>query len=248
MMPRDNMTSLIQKIARQALTTFRNNSPAGENKVFLENHNKLRSLLAEVRAADLRIAPRHAESSPAPVPLHGPPVTYMHICETDSFSMGVFLLKHGTCIPLHDHPGMYGLIKVLYGKVRVSCFDKLDASPDGASGVQLSPPLLSFQKSSVRLSVRGSVGEYTEENTPCVLSPYRDNVHQIEAVDGPTAFLDILAPPYNPDGGRDCHYYKVLPAGSECAEKKAEVWLAEIPQPGEFWCGSEPYPGPKVSL
>ncbi|XP_026875420.2 2-aminoethanethiol (cysteamine) dioxygenase b [Electrophorus electricus] len=243
MMPRDNMTSLIQKIARQALTTFRNHSATGESKIFLENHSKLRSLLSEVRAADLRIVPRYAERSSAPTPLHGPPVTYMHICETDSFSMGVFLLKHGTCIPLHDHPGMYGMIKVIYGKVRISCFDRLGASPDGA-----------LQKSSMRPSTRRSVGEYTEEDAPCVLSPYRDNIHQLEAVDGPTAFLDILAPPYDPDGGRDCHYYKVLQPASESAENKAEVpghaevWLAEIPQPGGFWCGSEPYPGPKVSL
>lgn len=54
MMPRDNMTSTVQKIARQALTTFRNPSVVGEhNKVFLENQSKLKSLLAEVRAADL---------------------------------------------------------------------------------------------------------------------------------------------------------------------------------------------------
>ncbi|KAK3562714.1 hypothetical protein QTP86_005669 [Hemibagrus guttatus] len=206
---KDNMNSLIQRLARQALATFRNQA-SEDSKGFVENHSKLRNLLAEVRVSDLKIVPRCVESTYVPPQLLGPPVTYMHICETDSFSMGVFLLKHGSSIPLHDHPNMYGLLKVLYGKVRVSCYDRLDSSPDSASGRQFNPPLLPFQKSCVRPSVQRSVGEYTEESPPCVLYPQRDNLHQIEAVDGPTAFLDILAPPYDPDDGRDCHYYKVL--------------------------------------
>lgn len=254
MMPRDNMTSTVQKIARQALTTFRNPSVLGEhNKKFLENQSKLKSLMAEVRAADLRIVPRSIESAPSTSRV-APPVTYMHVYETDSFSMGVFLLKTGASIPLHDHPGMYGMLKVIYGKVRISCFDRLDKPRDGDSGVQFNPPLMPLQRSSLRPTVLKSVGEYTEESAPCVLSPQTDNIHQIDAVDGPTAFIDILAPPYDPDDGRDCHYYKILHAHSEAADKnnqaqeQGDLWLMEIPQPSEFWCGGEPYPGPKVSL
>ncbi|XP_051578335.1 2-aminoethanethiol dioxygenase-like [Myxocyprinus asiaticus] len=255
MMPQDSMTSAVQKIAKQALATFRIPSLVGEhNKVFMDNQNKLKSLLAEVRAVDLKIVPRATESAPVPPARLVPPVTYMHIYETDAFSMGVFLLKTGASIPLHDHPGMYGMLKVIYGKVRISCFDRLDKPRDGASGVQFNPPLVPLQKSSLRPSVLRSVGEYTAESGPCVLSPQRDNIHQIDAVDGPTAFLDILAPPYDPDEGRDCHYYKVLHASSEAADRKSEaqehgdLWLMEIPQPSEFWCGGESYPGPKVSL
>ncbi|XP_052386500.1 2-aminoethanethiol dioxygenase-like [Carassius gibelio] len=255
MMPGDSMTSTVQKIARQALTTFRNPSAVGEHgKVFLENLSKLKSLVAEVRAADLRIAPRTSASAPVPSQRVAPPVTYMHIYETDTFSMGVFLLKTGASIPLHDHPGMHGMLKVIYGKVRISCFDRLDKPRDGASGAHFSPPLVPFQSSSLRPAVLRSVGEYTEENGPCVLSPQKDNIHQIDAVDGPTAFLDILSPPYDPDEGRDCHYYKVLHAHSEASDRKSEaqeqgdLWLMEIPQPSEFWCGGEPYPGPEVSL
>ncbi|XP_061084497.1 2-aminoethanethiol (cysteamine) dioxygenase b [Conger conger] len=251
-MPRDNMTSLIQKIARQALVTFRNQSTFGD-KVFLENQSKLYSLLAEMRAADLQIVPRKVESSPISIP-HNPPVTYMHICETDAFSMGVFLLKNGTSIPLHDHPGMNGMLKILYGKVRISCFDKLDQQSEAASETQFTPPLLPYQKDALRRSMLRSVGEYTEESSPCILTPNTDNLHQIDAVDGPTAFLDILAPPYDPDDGRDCHYYKVLTPVSGVVDKKAdsqerrEVWLLEIPQPSNFWCGGEPFPGPEVCL
>nr|XP_019969282.1 PREDICTED: 2-aminoethanethiol dioxygenase-like [Paralichthys olivaceus] len=256
MMPGDSdMSSIVQRIAHQALVTFRSPPRVGgadAGKCFLENLGKLKSLMTEVRAADLKLVPRRAEDSPPgvapPLPFHhgAPPVTYMHICETERFSMGVFLLKSGASIPLHDHPGMHGVLKVLYGKVRIRCFDRLER-PSGGGSTAASPLPAPAQVGSLRRSVLRSTGEYTEESGPCVLSPDRDNLHHIDAVDGPTAFMDILAPPYDPDDGRDCHYYRVLEADPG-EQKEKELWLMEISQPPDFWCGGEPYPGPAVSL
>jgi cysteamine dioxygenase len=242
------MASLIQRIARQACLTFRG-SGGGRNASdrgaasgseapmppgFPENLSKLKSLLTQVRAEDLNIAPRKATLQPLPPNL--PPVTYMHIYETDGFSLGVFLL---------------------YGTVRISCMDKLEAGggqrprappPDQ----QFEPPLQARELEALRPGVLRSRAEYTEASGPCVLTPHRDNLHQIDAVDGPAAFLDILAPPYDPDDGRDCHYYRVLEplkpkeaSGSAC-DLPREVWLLETPQADDFWCEGEPYPGPKV--
>ena len=39
----------------------------------------------------------------------------------------------------------------------------------------------------------------TPESGCCLLSPAESNIHKIESVGGPAAFLDILAPPYNID-------------------------------------------------
>ncbi|XP_034041107.1 2-aminoethanethiol (cysteamine) dioxygenase b [Thalassophryne amazonica] len=218
-----NMNCIVQRVARQALLTFRNPPRVGQeaSRSFLENHSELKNLVGQIRAADLRLVPRCAEDAPG-----APPVTYMHICETERFSMGVFLLRSGACIPLHDHPGMFGILKVLYGTARISCFD---------------PPAAAGRRCALR-----STGEFTDSSGPCALTPERDNLHQIEAVGGPTAFMDILAPPYDPDNGRDCHYYKVLPGGT--GADPTEVRLMEISQPAEFWCGGEPYPGPEVRL
>ncbi|XP_073338740.1 2-aminoethanethiol (cysteamine) dioxygenase b [Pagrus major] len=247
-----DMASIVQRIARQALLTYRSPARLGDEaaKSFLENHSELKRLMTEVRAADLKLVPRRGDggsaAAPPPPPHRGaPPVTYMHICETERFSMGVFLLKSGASIPLHDHPGMHGILKVMYGKVRISCFDRLEqVSPP----VPVPPPVPPGQTDAVRCSVLRSTAEYTEESGPCVLSPDRDNLHQIDAVDGPTAFMDILAPPYDPDDGRDCHYYKVLTQAEGKGTEQKEVWLMEISQPPEFWCGGEPYPGPEVRL
>ncbi|XP_030610118.1 2-aminoethanethiol (cysteamine) dioxygenase a [Archocentrus centrarchus] len=263
-MQRDNKTPLIQKIAKQAYTTFKGlkSSANGDNEVVEDKLNELISLLTAVRAADLKITPRKTKASSGAARLHSPPVTYMHICETEVFSMGVFLLRTGASIPLHDHPGMNGMLKVLYGTVNVRCCDKLEKNLTVSTVPPVfDPPLAPLQMASVWRAMLGSVVEYSENSGPCLLTPVRNNLHQIYAVDGPAAFLDILAPPYNPDDGRDCHYYKVLQSALETEtdvkghqeqqgekEKEEEVWLLEIPQPEDFWCGGESYPGPEVSV
>ncbi|KAM6951438.1 LOW QUALITY PROTEIN: 2-aminoethanethiol (cysteamine) dioxygenase a [Aplochiton taeniatus] len=259
-MPRDNKTPLIQKIARRAYDTFKNfdASAIGDNKVFLENQEELVALMTELRAADLNIEPRKSKGS---LPnSDSPPVTYMHICETDAFSMGVFLLRNGASIPLHDHPGMNGMLKVLYGKVSIRCFDKLAGpscdSVDDQGQSAPPPPPPQMPDAPLRRSVLRSTGQYCPDSGPCVLGPLRDNLHQIHALDGPAAFLDILAPPYDSEDGRDCHYYRVLQpltegegeAGEGEGEGERETWLLEVPQPEDFWCGGEPYPGPKVTV
>ncbi|XP_068806920.1 2-aminoethanethiol dioxygenase [Struthio camelus] len=261
-MPRDNMASLIQRVARQARITFR--SPAGP--AFGENLHRLQQLLDEVRAEDLHLAPRGPAAVATPgagcPPRAGavPPVSYMHICETESFSMGVFLLRSGACIPLHDHPGMNGMLKVLYGTLRIACMDTLPPAGAGAAGAGAGaapppPPAAAAAAgagagaAACHRALLRSRQHYTPASPPCLLSPHTDNLHQIDAVDGPAAFLDILAPPYDPEHGRDCHYYRLLegpPPGAEPPALPREVWLLETPQAADFWCGGEPYPGPRV--
>ncbi|GCB80242.1 2-aminoethanethiol (cysteamine) dioxygenase a [Scyliorhinus torazame] len=250
-MPGDKMaSSLIQTIARQARTTFKL-LPLAETGGFQDNLQQLNSLLEKIQVEDLNLGPRRSQG-----PRHGPPVTYMHICETEYFSMGVFLLQGGACIPLHDHPGMHGLLKVLYGSVAVKCFDK-EETESGArpgAGVQFNPPLLPCQQATLRRSLQSSTEVLDQASGPCTLTPLHNNMHQIDALDGPAAFLDILAPPYDPEAGRDCHYFKRLQTVSEGPGKASPapppvqeaVWLLEVPQPSDFWCGGEPYPGPKV--
>ncbi|KAL3227678.1 hypothetical protein MRX96_003647 [Rhipicephalus microplus] len=79
------------------------------------------------------------------------------------------------------------------------------------------------------------------DSAPCCLTPTERNFHEILALDGPLAFLDILAPPY--DGvKRDCHYYTVSssPAGED------NVCLHGVSPPRDFWCASSLYTGPPI--
>ena len=113
-MPRDK-TPLIQKIAQQASISFKDclSEDNGDHKPLPDQHEQLLSLVNALRAADLKLAPRKSSDRPGTDGAQKPPVTYMHICETPVFSMGVFLLRAGASIPLHDHPGMNGMLKVV---------------------------------------------------------------------------------------------------------------------------------------
>ncbi|CAB1434779.1 unnamed protein product [Pleuronectes platessa] len=83
-------TPLIQKIAKQACITYRvlKSSADGADK-----QSELISPVTALQAADLKIALRKSKPSSGAAGLQSPPVTYMHICETEVFSMGVFLLS-----------------------------------------------------------------------------------------------------------------------------------------------------------
>lgn len=111
-MPRDNKSPLIQKIAKKAHTAFKDFKSATNSGNGVDKHTELVSLVTAIRAEDLKLTPRNNKAScAASAGLQSPPVGYMHICETEVFSMGVFLLKSGASIPLHDHPGMNGMLK-----------------------------------------------------------------------------------------------------------------------------------------
>ncbi|XP_048208041.1 2-aminoethanethiol dioxygenase-like [Perognathus longimembris pacificus] len=245
---------LIQRVARQASLTFPGTRGSGDGEAsggFEENLSRLRSLLGQVRARDVGLAGRRASPRARARAPGRPPVSYMSICETPGFSLGVFLLRAGARVPLHDHPGMHGLLRVLYGTVRISCLDKLEPGPGAPP-----PPPGAPDGAAPRPGVLRSSAEFTEASAPCVLTPSRDNLHQIQAVRGPAAFLDVLAPPYDPTQGRECRYYQVLerlplggteeaPEGSTRDLPRA-VWLLETPKAEDFWGEEEPYPGPKV--
>ncbi|XP_032094929.1 2-aminoethanethiol dioxygenase-like [Thamnophis elegans] len=190
---------------------------------------------------------------PLPIPPEKPPVSYTDICETACFSMGVFVLRASACIPLHNHLGIQGLLKVFYGTLHIACFDEQPEEPQDAPNATASADASEAASCPGRprrlRALLCSHRLYTASMPPCLLSPQWDNLHQIAAEGtGPVAFLDILVPPYNPARGHDCHYYQLangqsLPpaTGPLCA-----LWLLETPQAPYFWCGGEPYLGPRV--
>ncbi|XP_008790916.2 plant cysteine oxidase 4-like [Phoenix dactylifera] len=128
-------------------------------------------------------------------------ITYVHIHECDDFSMGVFCFPAGAKLPLHDHPEMVVLSKLLYGSASVKSYDW-------------------FVTPSSRREKGGLAKVVANDQVlqaPCkasVLFPRSGgNIHSFTALT-PCAILDVLAPPYADEQGRPSTYYSETPIPS----------------------------------
>jgi len=55
-------------------------------------------------------------------------IEFVDVIDNDDFTVGIFLIPKGQRLPLHDHPGMTVLSKVLFGTLKVNSFDKAEYS------------------------------------------------------------------------------------------------------------------------
>ncbi|KAI4460558.1 hypothetical protein MML48_5g00009990 [Holotrichia oblita] len=219
----------ISTVLRQARLTFTSSSEA-----FRSNLEILKHLLDKTTATDVNLHPQFMTESLWMKPDKAP-VTYIGIYENDLLTMGIFILSPDMKLPLHDHPQMYGLIKVLFGKIKVTSFT---VSEDPSVIYSNDPPL--------KFSAEKHPDEFMETISPtCILDPKQRNIHEIESVDGPAAFLDILSPPYcsreNPNNSRKCTYFKVLEHLSGNVFR-----LNEINPPNWYWNDTYIYEGPQL--
>jgi cysteamine dioxygenase len=147
--------------------------------------------------------------------------------------MGVFRFPENGTIPLHDHPGMTVVSKLLYGRVRVLSYDWAEAESPSTPRVPRRARLVADRIIQAPIQ-------------PLSLYPDDANVHMFHALT-PAALLDVLAPPYAVGEGRDCHYFAKVPLGPNgeaCGEN--EAWLLETECPESFEVNRGTYLGPKV--
>lgn len=133
-------------------------------------------------------------------------------------------------LPLHDHPHMNGLLKVLAGTIKISSLS-LSTIQEAGLPVIAATDLIELVAN--------------DASESCVLEPLRNNLHEIEAVGGkPAAFLDVLAPPYRANvpgiGPRKCTYYKIV------RETAPNTFRLEETDPDCFVDDAYPYTGPEL--
>jgi len=170
-------------------------SAAAGSSEYLTFFRVIKALLEHVGLGDVGLSTEKVEGM-APSQ-----VKYLHICETKHFSMGVFVLGKGARIPLHDHPDMTVLSKILVGDVRVWSYDWLTHPSDNglANG---DAHKVKPAKMHLEAIVQGP-------SPPRTLYPSQGNLHTFLAITA-AAILDIQGPPYN-DHDRECCYYRVVP-------------------------------------
>ncbi|KAG6532879.1 hypothetical protein ZIOFF_006738 [Zingiber officinale] len=158
----------------------------------------------------------------------------------------IFCLPTSSVIPLHDHPGMTVLSKVLYGSLHVKSYDWVE------------PPCMALSSEKLPGVRLAKLHMDTVLSAPCptaILYPRSGgNLHCFTSV-ASCAVLDVLAPPYSEETGRCCTYYRDLPYSSFTAERRNVVneneddyaWLEAISDsPVDIYMRTGRYIGPVV--
>lgn len=193
------------------------------------------------------------------------PVTCINVMTHRDVSIGMFIVKAGSRIPLHNHPNMHGLLKIVYGTVDIKEYTKWQ--PDAVNDIEF-PALLQenphFYEKGFCFPADKEVHTNVESTYDAILlSPDKNNYHEIHSVgEGPAAFFDILAPPYlrssvsgdlasAEDESRDCYFYKehfFKPSPSAPTNPSNCLWLRMIKCPADYDSDTEPYLGPPILL
>lgn len=164
-------------------------------------------------------------------------VRYVHVSEVpDKYSVGIFIFPPHARIPLHDHPGMCVLSRVLYGDLERISLDLMREKQDAASSWR---QLWSRKKQLPQGSRQAYLNEREHLEAPdvAVLYPYEGNLHEFIAGPNGAAVLDVLLPPYDEDHKRECTFYHI------CHEHiiKGPCWIVPTGQPEDFHCLSGRY-------
>ncbi|KAK7079240.1 hypothetical protein SK128_006067 [Halocaridina rubra] len=246
--PQDIMAPLIQQIGRLAVRTFKRDSqhtPVTFNSLYDQLYSLVNRITPEELNLDVKLL---TDRGPYDASRDGAPVTYMQLYEDNDVTICVFILKRGVRLPLHDHPGMFGILKVIHGVVSVQSYSHFTSE---SLDSKLQSLLNAKTLNGVFPATKHPKVKISTSDPACRLSPDTQNMHEIFSEDGPAAFLDILSPPYGTDKRlgieRDCHYYQELePFRVSSAPSNDMTLLISIPSPSDFWCDQADYEGPVI--
>lgn len=175
----------------------------------------LREAVKEVSLEELGLAVDAAREHAGLGTHNSRKITYLHVYEDEDLSVGIFCLPARSRIPLHDHPGMSVVSRVLFGDLHIRSFDW--------------DPAIPCSPSAERIALGVSDRVLRSSDVPVILRPSSGgNIHQFTALTD-CAVLDLLSPPYSTEHSRDCTYYmlkKVMDDG--------RVILAEYEPPSDF--------------
>ena len=177
-----------------------------------------------------------------------PVILYRGLHEDERFSLGVFCIPDGGVIPLHDHPGMTVVSKVIHGEMHVRSFDFHNDNDDDDNSNEeeehiqkeqrsVSPSPFHANERAAANAMHTSGGKPAHRvNDSCVtagdvlaLFPrHGGNVHEFTGVAGPSSVFVDLAP----DGAA----LSTPASKSPQKKKKTALLLRACNEPDWFAC------------
>jgi hypothetical protein len=138
-------------------------------------------------------------------------VQFHEVIDQPSVSICLIAFPPGSCIPLHDHPGMHVFTRVISGQLSITMLDIERQMPRS--------PIPSGTAVNVH-NLRTSVFKTGE---CCELSPVTGNIHGVSCVGNSTALmLDVNIPPYEND---NCHFFAATETSAQlCVIDEALAW------------------------
>ncbi|XP_058125635.1 2-aminoethanethiol dioxygenase [Anopheles ziemanni] len=246
------MSALFARVFRQARQTFEYTSVSDPK--FGTNLNALRRLVDQLTLADIGLDGSLVATDTFQRPTKAP-CTYVGVFENDCFAMSVFVLRENYTMPLHDHPRMHGLLRVVSGAVQICSYSEL-ARRDADE-------LLVGVGKGQRHVLVAAEPEKIISSSPgdcALLTPTERNFHEITAIGGPAAFFDILSPPYNTASQPQYYFYRKVPVPRHLAElepigspdkpsplhddERPRYVLETIPNPDHYYCDTVHYTPP----
>ena len=246
--------ALLQKLTQAALRAAR----ADVQPPSPEAEAELRSLMEAVQPEHLGV--RQPSSSRCSNSTGAEPrvIRTQIVWHSSDFELCIFLFPDGASIPLHNHPNMTVLSKVLYGRLGVRSYDWV-TPPTATEYAALTAELERLESDDAerraaaplappRAAWPRATAELTRDKPTATLRPNEANVHAFVAR-GPTAVLDLLLPPYDDDAGRDCHYFVTVDhaqSDEHAQTRDAPVMLRPAAPPDSLVIKGQAYQGPRI--
>lgn len=197
-------------------------------------------------------------------------VRYLHISEVpDQYSIGIFVFAPYARIPLHDHPDMCVLSRVLYGDLQRLSLDlvkgdeEMSMVPMETATTATSCAMENNKRTGwlggwfhrmdsfrrklpkgSKQAMKNSHIDHLQAPAVTVLYPYEGNLHEFVAGPNGAAVLDVLLPPYDNMQNRDCTFYEIHEVTSTWPnppEGKEPCFIVPTGQPESFHCLSGQY-------
>ena len=106
---------------------------------------------------------------------------WQRLTKESTIKGGVLNIERNQDVPLHDHPGATGMVRVLTGEVEVWQFDHAEKAADKSGDFDV------LELVTHRVMQPGDIA---------VLSPDRGNIHALRARSKQCSMLDYFIPPY----------------------------------------------------